>query len=328
MALPLWALLAASLAFGASDEAPCPYHYHYQATRAGFPTLPQDRPLDAKECAFVRSLEEPLRRMAKAGSLKPETAKISAGLLLDHGKLNSFYDPDLGVILTDGFLSCLAGDRDGAIQTLCHEMGHAVQYGGADADALRTIQLLRGGGLMPSSAAGAAALRDIERQADAIGRELCERAGLSMNFRAPDEAIVRCAGPQRGDFLSDHPATAERLAAADADAPRLSEKRAREVGAAIQRRARRLMAGRPTEDDLAADTSVSPRAWAVTPAADKDRLRGTYYPSKLYSQFQDHLKEPPAPKDESRVGGPTRIVIQPKAQPKSWLDRLRDWLSN
>ena len=321
MALPLWALLAASLAFGAAEDAPCPYHYRYEAGETGYQLI-APRPLGEKDCAFVKSLEEPLRRMARAGSLKPEAGRVSEDLILNHGRLNAFYDPDKGILLADGFLSCVGGDRDAALQMLCHEMGHAVQYGGADPRAREAIELMRSGGVMASSAAGAAKLRDLERQADAIGRELCTRAGLSMNLTAQSDAFDRCAGPQRDDILADHPATPERRAAARADAPRLSEERAREVGAAIQRRARRLMAGLPTADDLAADTSVSPRAWAVTPAADQDRLRGAYSPSRKYDEFQDHLREPPPPKDESRAGGPTRIVVRPK--PKTWLDSLRD----
>lgn len=273
----LWPALAAgfAVAFGA-DASPCPYT---SVVLNSFPLEHAALPPD--QCAFMTSLEEPLRRIVAAASIDP------AGIVLDHAlspgtAADAGYDDKRGIAVTGGFASCLLGDRPAAIGMLCHEVGHAVQYRGADPAAREALVRLRSG--YRDDPAYAAGSRELEREADTIGRELCARAGFPLDVEAFPKALARCnGGGPPSTALPDHPSDAERLQAARADAAHLSEQRAREVGAAIQRRARRLMAGAPSaEDDAPLDLSLSPRAWALTPAADKDRLRAPYRPSVTY----------------------------------------------
>ncbi len=279
----IWPVLAASLAFG-SETGACPYTYN--PLDHSFP--PRTEPLPPDQCAFISSLEEPLRRIVAVASIDPD------GIILNpHLRPGKFVDASYadgrGIDLSAGFASCLLNDRAAAIGILCHEVGHAVQWRGGDPSARAVLVRLHSPGTIADfdDPETAALNRDMERHADLVGRELCARAGFPLDFEAMPKAFMRCNGSvaQPLHSLPDHPSDAERLETSRADAPRLSEQRAREIGAAIRRRARRLLAGAPTDGDDALDLSLTPRDWALTPAADRDRLTSPYKPSRTLREL-------------------------------------------
>ncbi len=315
MVLPLWAVLAASLSFGADTPSGCPYAVTYKKVGVMDVEVPR-RPLPPEECAFVASLEEPFQRLLRAmAAAKLKTDGIALQKTLqDEDKVNAAYREGTGVFLTRGFASCLMSDRAAAVGILCHELGHAVQWRGPDESAkLKVNQLYKGSSTDWKDLRNVGASVDLETQADSIGRVLCTNAGLTQEFEAMSKAITRCNGSQMLHQPDEHPAENARLKAALADKPGLAQERQRQIGQAIQRRARRLMAGLPNEEDQRGpDLSLSPRDWALTRAADFDRAPKDITIPQTYAALEarrlkspDRLQPPPEP---------TRITVNAKAR--------------
>lgn len=82
-----------------------------------------------------------------------------------------------------------------------------------------------------------------------------------------------------------------------------------------------------TIDDLTADEDASPRQWALTPAADKDRFSRPFVPSKTYAdvardRFNDRfsLERRPSPP------GPALLPASQTTSGGGWLETIGRWL--
>ena len=250
----------------------------------------------------MTSLEEPLRRIVAASGIKPDGIALKPSLSLENGWMNAYYYDSSGIAVTDGFVKCFRNDRAGAIAVLCHEVGHGVQWRGTDETARRGIAALYGAGAKPDwkNAEVQKDARALEAQADLIGRELCTRAGFSLEFEEHTKAAARCNGPSDGG--NDHPSDEQRLRADKKDKPRLSAEREREIYQAVRRRARRLWALRPDAGDEPVSGEQTPRDWALSPAADRDRAARPYVPSQSLARVRqtsfatpERLPAPPSP---------------------------------
>lgn len=320
MVLPLWTLLA-SLAFAQS----CPYHYGAALVEGKTVTVDPPRPLVPWDCAFVTSLEEPLRRIVAASGINPSGISLNHSLEFEHGWMNAFYSDSAGITLTDGFAQCLQKDRAGAIAILCHEVGHGVQWRGPDETARQGIAKLYGAGAKPDwkDAETQKDARALEAQADLIGRELCTRAGFSLEFEANTKARQRCNGPGDGGY--DHPSDEQRLRAEIKDKPRLTEERQREIYQAVQRRAHRLFYLHPDPGDAPVSGDQTPRDWAMTPAADRDRAARPYAPSQSLARVRRTFAGPerlPAPPSPVRLQRIDNVDVRTCA----WTGSLTDYL--
>lgn len=287
-------------------------------------------PVDQRDCAFLGALEEPLHRIVRAASLPAGSVTLSHSLVKDVSWVFAYYSPEEGVVLSDGFLRCMRGDPKAAVQALCHEVGHAVQHSGSDADARRALDerdaALASG--KPLDAGAAALSRDIERQADAIGGELCARAGFSPDLSSLFSVLMRCDGASGVHTAELHPDDFERFATAQQAAPRLKDEQARLIGAAIRRRAQRLMAGLSSASEDPEPSDLSPREWALTPAADADRFGGSSYSPSADARLAAVMARrkvttnvPAAPTGSSAIN-----LVSGHSADGDWLKAISDWL--
>lgn len=189
-------------------------------------------------------LEGIVARIDRAGGGQPGLWQIT---LLDTPKANAFAVPGGYLYVTRGLLA-LANDEDELASVIAHEMAHvdarhleSRQRRATEAQGIALLGLLLGGvtgadaGVMRGIAeagqvAGAAYVADFSREqefeADRLGIGYITAAGYDplaaadflVSLQAQDTLQARIAGrqydPNRVDFLSSHPATAERVRAA------------------------------------------------------------------------------------------------------------------
>jgi Zn-dependent protease with chaperone function len=140
---------------------------------------------------------------------------------------NAMALPSGAIVITDDLVT-LAGDNREILAILAHEAGHVVRrHGLRQAFQSSALALLiawymgDAGGLaaaVPTALLSAKYSRDFEREADAFAADLLRRNGMSPGYLADIlERLDRAArvkhrgGPVDPEYLSTHPATAERI---------------------------------------------------------------------------------------------------------------------
>jgi len=147
---------------------------------------------------------------------------------------NAFALPGGDVVVTDGLVA-LATSPEQVAAVVAHELGHVAHRHGlrnmVQASILAALVSYWTGDLSSLATAGATAVlssaysRDFEREADDYGAELLKRDGQSpmllaqmleaLTQKAIKDGDLPADGDEKGhwsDYLSSHPATAERIA--------------------------------------------------------------------------------------------------------------------
>ncbi len=166
-----------------------------------------------------------------AGEALPQALSV---VVADRGMVNAFALPGGHVVIFRGLLT-KAESADEVAAVLAHEIGHVAQRHPTQM-ALRVMgismfsELLTGDGSALAELVGEIGgtllllsySRDMERQADAFGRDLLRRAGLSSHAMA--RFFARLGGTKKAagtnaltGYFSSHPPLAERIAATDKD---------------------------------------------------------------------------------------------------------------
>jgi Zn-dependent protease with chaperone function len=140
---------------------------------------------------------------------------------------NAMALPSGTIVITDGLVALARDDRE-ILAILAHEAGHVVRrHGLRQAFQSSALALLiawymgDAGGLaaaVPTALLSAKYSRDFEREADAFAADLLRRNGISPGYLADIlERLDRTSrarhrsGPVDPEYLSTHPATAERI---------------------------------------------------------------------------------------------------------------------
>lgn len=149
---------------------------------------------------------------------------------------NAFALPDGRIFMTDGLVE-LAGSDEELLAVLAHEAGHHVHRHGMR-QALESSGVFVLAGLLLGDASGSSLAVSIpttllsngfsrghEREADAYAFDLLGRHGISpRSFASVMRRLSKASphGPEVVAYLSTHPPTPERIAAAEAAARRIS----------------------------------------------------------------------------------------------------------
>ncbi|MEK7857705.1 MAG: hypothetical protein AAB320_01065 [Elusimicrobiota bacterium] len=192
--LCLWAL---PLRAASAPEA-CPFKAH---SPDGSP-----HPIEDRLCGRLKAFERHIKRLTAAASFGAKELSYFQPLTADPASaINAWYHPSAHSLeVSWAFLEAFEGDAPAAIDTLAHEIGHAVQdREGAfdwDEEGKPEEEVLQRS-------------RVIEAQADAIGTELLSRAGYpASTSQASNEQFFDCT-VIRGDkdaVGKNHPAPTQR----------------------------------------------------------------------------------------------------------------------
>ena len=201
--------------------------------------------LNANKAQLERVQRISNRLIAQVGVFRPDASKWKWEVNVEHNdELNAYCMPGGKIMVYTGLMDKLKATDDELAAVIGHEIAHALREHGRERMSQAYVQQfgLQALGVVLSSSAGATvgnasmqaasmgsqlffALpngREQEREADKIGLELAARAGYN-----PDAAVTLWqkmeaqAGATPPEFLSTHPASANRIAELRTLAPKV-----------------------------------------------------------------------------------------------------------
>ena len=278
---PLHAKTAPDQATALDETAgPCPFFYGRDVSdKAGMP-------LKGVECEAARVYEQYFHALREAADIRKEELTFARSID-DSPNYNAYYYNGMRVVrITRGFVQCSRFLPEVAVQSIAHEIGHAVQEKTGDLK-LRESEFAENS-------------RRVEGQADQIGRELVLLARIPISQAEVNDVKMNClARPHH--YLSNysHPANVVRWNAyANADRNKSA------LAAANDRIARSL--GTTRFEDWRGSASLSKNA----PGANDRTLYtlggftwrdGDYRPSVAAADYDEHGLPPSRATDVRRM---------------------------